>query len=34
MVVKQWSVGSGGGSKGGFVVRVGLLLEWVVGWVC
>ena len=23
MVVKQWSVGSGGGSKGGFVVGVG-----------
>ena len=26
MVVKQWSVGSGGGSKGGFVVGVGLLI--------
>ena len=23
MVMKQWSVGSGGGSKGGFVVGVG-----------
>ena len=23
MVVKQWSVGSSGGSKGGFVVGVG-----------